>query len=208
MKRCVIVGASEIKNYDRIKSYFEEEDFFVFCDGGFKHNMFLNVVPNLIIGDFDSYSYEDFNVETISLPKEKDDTDTIYAVKEMLKRNYDYFLLIGVTGKRLDHTLANLSILLMIYEQNKKAMIVDDFSEIEIVGKEKVYIKDNYKYFSLLNIYGIAKGVEIKNAKYNLKDASITTSYQYAVSNECLKDKICEVSVEKGNLLLIKIIDE
>lgn len=209
MKRCVIVGASKIENYDRIKSYLKKDDFFVFCDGGLNHKDFLGVYPNLIVGDFDSYDFKNFDIETIFLPKEKDDTDTFYAAKEMLKRGFDKFLLIGVTGKRLDHTLANLSILLMFYEKNKSAMIIDDHFEAQIVGKDKVYIENNrYKYFSLLNIYGKVEGVNIKNAKYNLKDETIKTDYQYAISNETLNDKCSEVYVNSGNLLLIKIIDE
>lgn len=208
MKRCVIIGASSIKNYDRIKGYLKKDDFFVFCDGGLNHKDALGVDANLIVGDFDSFKFKNFNVQTIFLPREKDDTDTVYATKEMIKRGYDSFLFLAVTKKRLDHTLANLSILLMLYGKNKKAMIVDDFSEIEIVGKSPVYIEDKYKYFSLLNIYGNIKNVNIKNAKYNLENAQIKTDYQYAISNECLKGKTAEVFVEEGNLLLIKIIDE
>lgn len=208
MKRCVIVGASKIENYQRVKSYLKEDDFFIFCDGGLNHKEFLNVFPNLIVGDFDSYEFKNFNIETIILPKEKDDTDTFYATKEMIRRGFCDFLFIGCTGKRLDHTLANLSILLMLYEKNKKAKIIDDHFEIEIVGKDTVYIENKYKYFSLLNIYGKVEGVNIKNAKYNLKDEIIKTNYQYAISNETLNGKIAEVFVKCGNLLLIKIIDE
>ena len=52
--------------------------------------------------------------ETIVLPCEKDDTDTVFAVKEALKRGFQDFLLIGVIGGRLDHTLGNVSLLLML----------------------------------------------------------------------------------------------
>lgn len=39
-------------------------------------------------------------------------TDTVYAMKEAIKRGFDTFLLIGVVGGRLDHTLGNVSMLL------------------------------------------------------------------------------------------------
>lgn len=208
MKRCVVIGGADINNYKRVSSYFKSEDFFVFCDCGLNHKDLLKVIPNLIIGDFDSHSNPNCDIETIILPTEKDDTDTVYAVKEMIKRGYDEFLLVGVVGNRLDHTLGNLSILLMLYNENKKVLIVDDYSEIEILGKEKIYLDTRYKYFSLVNIFGVAKGINIKNAKYNLENAEIKMDYQYGISNEVEKNKIAEVSVDNGNLLLIKIISE
>ena len=88
MARCVIVSAAEIKNYEKVKSYFKSDDFFVFCDGGLNHRNGLGVEPNLIVGDFDSFYKKDFGIETIVLPCEKDDTDTFFDVKEALKSGF------------------------------------------------------------------------------------------------------------------------
>ena len=205
MKRCVIVGGADINNYEYIKSCLHNDDFIVFCDSGLKHLDALQVQPGLIVGDFDSHDNQHLNVETIVLPCEKDDTDTVFAVKEAVKRGYYEFLLIGVVGARLDHTLGNVSILLYLDSLGKKGKIIDDYSEMEIVSNEPAYINDSYAYFSLLNISGTAKGVTIENAKYPLDNAEITCEYQYGISNEVLQGKIAKVSVEKGNLLLVKI---
>lgn len=117
----------------------------------------LQVKPGLIVGDFDSHENPHWDVETIVLPCEKDDTDTVYAVKEAVKRGCDEFLLIGVVGARLDHTLGNVSILLYLHSLGKKAIIIDDYSEMEIVSDKPVYIPDRYAFFSLLNVSGCAK---------------------------------------------------
>ena len=74
-------------------------------------------------------------VETIILPHEKDDTDTVYAVKEAVSRGFSDFLLIGVIGDRFDHSLGNISILLMLDSLGKTAKIVDDYSEMEEYAK-------------------------------------------------------------------------
>ena len=86
MKRCVIVGGADINNYEYIKNCLHNDDFIVFCDSGLKHLKGLGVSPNLIVGDFDSHDNPNLEVETIVLPCEKDDTDTVFAVKEALKR--------------------------------------------------------------------------------------------------------------------------
>ena len=204
MKRCVIVGGAGINNYDYIRSRLHVDDYIVFCDSGLRHLEPLQVKPSLIVGDFDSHDNPHLDVETIVLPCEKDDTDTVFAVKEAIKRGFDDFLLIGVVGARLDHTLGNVSILLYLDSFGKKGIIIDDYSEMEIVSNEPAYIEDSYAFFSLLNVSGTAKGITIENAKYLLNNAEITCEYQYGVSNEVIPGKTAKVSILEGKLLLIK----
>ena len=204
IERCVIVGGADINNYDFIREKLCVDDFMIFCDSGLKHMENLQVQPSLIVGDFDSHENPHLDVETIVLPCEKDDTDTVYAVKEALKRGYDNFLLIGVVGARLDHTLGNVSILLYLDSLGKKGCIIDDYSEMEIVSSEPVSLCDDYSFFSLLNISGCAKGITITGAKYPLIDGEITCEYQYGVSNEVLPGQAARLSVNEGRLLLIK----
>ena len=205
MARCVIVGGADINNYGFIREKLRANDYVVFCDSGLKHLERLRVQPSLIVGDFDSHENPHLDVETIVLPCEKDDTDTVFAVKEALKRGFDEFLLIGVVGARLDHTLGNVSILLYLDSLGKKGYIIDDYSEMEIVSGNSVSITDEYAFFSLLNITGCAKGITITGAKYPLADAEISCEYQYGVSNEVLPGEKVVISVMCGKLLLIKI---
>lgn len=204
MRRCVIVGGAEIRDYPTIRQYLRTDDFFLFCDSGLRHMEGLNAAPDLIVGDFDSHANPHLPVETIVLPCEKDDTDTVFAMKTAVARGFCDFLLLGVIGGRLDHTLANVSALLWLYHQGKTAVAVDDFSEMEIVSENAVQIPAHFPFFSLLNISGTAEGVTIKNAKYPLDNAAIRCDYQYGVSNEVLPGKTAEVTVAKGELLLIK----
>lgn len=206
MRRCVIIGGAGIERYDIVRARLRDDDYFVFCDSGLRHAEGLGASPDLIVGDFDSHENPHMDVETIVLPREKDDTDTFFAAKEMLSHGFEEFLLVGVIGARLDHTLANLSILLMLDTAGKTAKAVDDYSEMEIVSSGPAFIEDTYSFFSLLNITGEAEGVTIENAKYPLENAAIECDYQYAVSNEVLPGKVARVSVAKGRLLLIKVI--
>lgn len=208
MKKCVIVGGADIRDYGRIRGLLTEEMVFIFCDSGLRHLEALGRKPDLIVGDFDSHVNPHMDVETIVLPHVKDDTDTVFAVKEALRRGFEEFLLIGVVGGRLDHTLGNVAILLMLDSAGKKAVIADDFSDMEIVSRERALIPDRYSYFSLLNITGTAKGVTIRNALYPLSDAEITCEYPIGVSNEVLPGKTAEVTVKEGRLLIIKVLKE
>ena len=205
MQRCVIIGNADITKYELVKKCLRPDDYFVFCDGGLKHMDKLCIKPDLIIGDFDSASDPHMNVETITLPCEKDDTDTFYAVKEAVKRGFDEFLFAGVVGNRFDHTMGNISILLYLDSLGKKGCIIDDYSEMEIVSRQRAEIPDSFSYFSLLNISGLARGVTITGAKYPLTDAEITCDYAYGISNEVLPGETARVSLREGRLLLLKI---
>lgn len=206
--KCVIVGAAEIGNYEKIKEYLGASDFYIFCDGGLRHMESLGVEPDLIVGDFDSYPRSEAvktAAELITLPCEKDDTDTVFAVKEALARGFTDFLLVGVVGQRLDHTLGNLSVLLMLNKAGAAGKIIDDYSEMLLVSDSTAYVDDSFSFFSVLSVGGKALGISEKNAKYTLENASISSEYQYGISNEVLPGKTAEISVTSGRLLLIKV---
>lgn len=204
MNRCVIIGGADIRCYERIRQRLTPEDFCIFCDSGLKHQQSLQRMPDLIVGDFDSHENPHMAVETIVLPCEKDDTDTMFAVREALRRGYEDFLLIGVIGARLDHTLGNVGILLYLDAQGKRGRILDDYSEMEIVSRQTAEIDASFAFFSLLNISGLARGITITGAKYPLTEGEITCEYQYGVSNEVLPGQTAQVSLREGKLLLIK----
>ena len=201
----MIVGGADINNYEYLKNIIMEDDYVIYCDSGLKHMDKLGLKPSLIVGDFDSHVNPHMDVETIVLPTEKDDTDTFFAAKEGVKRGFGDFVLIGVIGERLDHSLANVSILLYLRAAGKTSQIIDDYSVMKIVGSETEYIPDEYSFFSLLNVTGKANGITIKNAKYELENGSISADYQYGVSNEITPGKVAEVSVSDGELLLVMV---
>ena len=92
-----------------------------------KHQKGVCITPNLIVGDFGSYKNPHLDIETIVLPREKDDTDAAFAVKEALKRGFQDFLLVGMIGGRLDHVLGNVP--LMLDTQGTNVKVLDDCGE-------------------------------------------------------------------------------
>lgn len=215
MKRCVIVGGADIAGYGRVRSFLEEDDYMIYCDSGLRHMEGLGAAPSLIVGDFDSHEDPHLDIETITLPIAKDDTDTVFAMKEGLRRGFRDFLLLGAVGARLDHSLVNIYILNTLEDNGCRGMIADDYSEISLIASRTdgdglrhdgtAFIDSGYPYFSLIATEGAAHGVTIRNAKFPLEDSDITPGYQFATSNEALPGKTAKVSVKDGRLLLVKI---
>ena len=210
MSRCVIVSAGELRDYARARDFLHEGDFFVFCDGGLAHADGLGIKPDLVVGDFDSCDagvlakWHD-SCKIVQLPREKDDTDTLFAVKLALEKGFDDFLLLGAMGGRFDHALGNVSILLYLQGLGKKALLVDDYSVMQIAGSEPLLIEDSCSYFSVLTVAGDVSGVNIKNAKYPLENASLSSDFQLGISNEVLPGKVAQVSVEHGRMLVVTV---
>ena len=121
-----------------------------------------------------------------------------------LRRGFDDFLLVGVSGWRLDHTLVNVYLLVMLREQGKRALLVDDYAEMELIGSEPTEISDKYPFYSLVNITGTARGITETGCKFPLDNGEIRCDYQYGTSNEVLSGQTAVVSVKEGNLLLIR----
>ena len=204
MGRCVIVGGGPIGDYARARAALRPDDYLIYCDSGLRHAAGLGVPPALTVGDFDSHPRPESADRVIVLPREKDDTDTVYAAREGMRRGFGEFLLLGVIGGRLDHTLANVGILLMLDAAGKRALALDDYSEMEIVSRQ-AEVSDAWPFFSLLAVDGPAEGVAIREAKYPLENARIDAAYPYGVSNEALPGRSARISVEKGRLLLIRV---
>ena len=202
--RCVVVGGAEIRNYARVRAYLRAEDFVIYCDSGLKHRVGLGAAADLILGDFDSWENPHAETETIVLPVVKDDTDTAFAVKEALRRGFSDFLLVGVIGGRLDHTLGNLQLLYRLDGLGKTALALDDQSEITVVSRRPALVGPEFPYFSLLNLTGEAREVCIEGAKYELSGAEIPCDDPYAVSNEPLPGQTARITVGTGRLLLIR----
>ena len=213
--RCVIVGGAGMDDYCRARSYLKEGDYVIYCDSGLRHMEALGAEPSLIVGDWDSYTDPGLDAETITLPVIKDDTDSVFAAKEAMRRGFRDFLILGGAGGRLDHTLVNVYLLTMLHNAGCEGVLADDGSEMRLVASAidadgatragEADIEDSYPFFSLLAMEGPARGVSIINAKYLLNDAVIEPGYQYATSNEVLPGKMAHVTVTDGRLLLIKI---
>ena len=204
MRRCVIVGGAALGNAEEIRACLRGDDFFVYCDCGLRHEAALGRAPDLIVGDFDSSEDPHAAAETIVLPHVKDDTDTYFAAKEALRRGFREFLLLGVVGARLDHTLGNLALARMLEHAGAHTLIVDPYSEMEIVS-DGAAVPENFPYFSLLPLGGAARGVSVTGAKFPLRDAMLEPDSSLGVSNEVLPGKTAQISVREGTLLLVRV---
>ena len=197
----VIFAGSEIRNYDFVDV---TADLIICADRGIVHAERLGIIPDIVTGDFDSYVGEIPVCREIfrSVP-EKDDTDTMLAVKLALERGADDIRLYGATGGRFDHTFANIQALVYAHEHNCKMTIYDESNIITVQGKgTERYAKYKDWYFS---VFALSERLHVKKmtgVKYPVEDYVFTQSFPLGVSNEITDTAV--VTIEKGLALIVR----
>lgn len=200
MRKCIVIGASPIIS-QHIKR--EKEDFVIACDGGYIHCKNQHLLCDLWVGDHDSLKEEKEEIQSILLPSKKDDTDVLYAIKIGIKKGFKDFELYGCTGGRIDHFIANIQILIFLKQVGCNGIIIDDTQSIFVLKNEKISLRGNKEMISIFALTSVAKGVTLKNLKYELKDATLTDSMPIGVSNEFINQQ-ASIEVKDGILLVIK----
>ena len=203
MKAFIYTGGSI--DASGITEHPKADDLCIAADRGYKNAQILGERLDIILGDFDSYTDKlPDGVEVLTVPEEKDFTDTQMAVKEALKRGADDIVFIGGLGGRLDHTLSNISILAELFKMRVHAVMTDGTNRIRYIDSTSTLIaRSHFKYLSIIAVSEKLKGVSIEGCKYPLTSATLFRSNQYAVSNE-IDGNCALISVRKGACFVIE----
>lgn len=199
-RRCVIVSGGTFSPVSGIS----EGDFIIACDSGYAHCAHLGVKPDLLISDFDSYDGSvapDIAVDR-HIP-EKDDTDTMLAVRYAIEQGFSEILLCCALGGRLDHLLANLQTMIYARRKGLRVSLLSEDTEIYALHSETLAIPRREGWsLSLFAMDGPCRGVTIRGAYYPLDHAELLPSFPLGVSNRWAAEKAL-VSVEEGILMVI-----
>ena len=126
----VILASGLFPTTERALRYLREADFLACCDGAANDCVAAGFKPDVIVGDGDSIApnvmerYAD-RVVRIAEQETNDLSKTFHHCLQLGRR--DSFVILGATGKREDHALANLALLMDYAEEHADVMMVSDF---------------------------------------------------------------------------------
>lgn len=199
-KRCFIVGAGSFSGLSVLP---EPDDLIIAADGGYTYLKELNIEPDVLIGDFDSLELIPEHRELIRHSPLKDDTDMALAVAYAAEEGYRTFFIYGGLGGRLDHTLANLSLLNGMSKQGLESYLIGEKMIITAISEEAVFFSENMKgTISVFCMGEKATGIYEKGLKYGLEDAVMTADVTLGVSNEFIGTE-SSISTKTGTLVII-----
>ncbi len=201
--RAIVIAGGTIETPAFYKLMIAPEDYILCADSGYHNAEKIGVVPNLVIGDFDSSKKSGVptGVPVMVLPVEKDRTDLHECIVCAMEKGATEILLFGARGSRLDHSLAAISLLYMGLEQGVHIRLIDEHNEIFMFEKHiEIKKREGYK-LSLLPLTA-ARGICTKGLYYGLHDASMFWGNPYGVSNEFIADE-ASVTVESGVMMVV-----
>ena len=181
------------------------------ADSGLKIFHESGIEPDLCIGDFDSLNeelakyYKSFD-NTVLLKPEKDFTDTEVAVEKIIDMNPDRVVILGATGTRIDHTMANISLLKRFCDAGIEAYIIDANNRIRVITEPVTLRKDAYDFISLMPLGDKVTGLTLSGFKYDVSDIMLTHGVSLGISNEIVKEE-ASINFSEGYLILMETID-
>ena len=199
MKRCIIFCAGELADMPFLPG---AEDLVIAADGGLRHCRGLEIVPDVILGDFDSLGQIPAGAQVF--PVEKDDTDTMLAVRRGLAEGCREFVILGgLEGPRLDHTVANFQTLQFLAEHGAVGYLVGKREIVTVIRQESVeFPKTAEGIISLFCLGADARGVTIEGLQYTLTDGTMRAGFPLGVSNHFVGSP-ARITVKEGSLLAI-----
>lgn len=207
--KCAIISNGDINDYVFAKKQIQHYDLIICADGGAKHALAMDIVPHVIVGDLDSIDenmiayFQKNHVQFCKFPPNKDYTDTELAIDYALNKKVKEITFLGAIGSRMDHTIANITLLLSLLNKGVQARILDEHNEI-MAGNGHMEIEGQIgEYVSIIPLSEKVEGVTLKGLKYPLVNATIPMGASIGVSNRFVKTK-AEVTVKNGKILLIK----
>jgi thiamine pyrophosphokinase len=203
MKKCVIIASAPADDDDILKNIDAVNSFVICADGGLDIALRNGLIPNLIIGDFDSLqgALPD-KIETIKLNMAKDDTDMMAAIKEGIQRGYRQFELYCALGGRFDHSFANFSALQYLTSQGCKAVIETKGCRVFLLTSGRLTLRKLKN--STLSVFPFGADyctVSYEGMKFPLRETQLFSNNPIGVSNEIIDDN-AQIIVHSGNALV------
>ncbi|MEA4815852.1 MAG: thiamine diphosphokinase [Lachnospiraceae bacterium] len=210
--KAVIFASADIYDYSFCKKYTDEADVIISCDGGARHCYALGIIPDYILGDFDSADpkildyYRQKGVFEKKFPKKKDETDMELAFNCAFGLGASEITILGGIGSRLDHTLGNVHLLERALLKGVKATLINEKNKAELIDGHITVKGEKGDIVSLIPFKGDVKGVTLKGMEYPLLDAYIPYDSTIGISNIMLADE-ADISFKEGLLLVIRAKD-
>ncbi len=204
-KSALIICNGEIPSQKLLQEVLRTKPFIICADGGANVARKFNIKPNIIIGDFDSITAKTkkhfSSVEQIHITDQYStdlEKSLNYAVKNKIKK----VIILGGTGKRIDHTFSNLSVVAK-YQKKIHITLKDNLHDIFLINK-KIFL--NYKIGTTLSLlpFGKCEGIITKGLQYPLKNETLEFGVREGTSNVIISSPI-SISVKKGKMFIFAL---
>ena len=192
-----------------------EPDCIIAADKGLEFLYQQNIVPDVIVGDFDSVSKKILShyvgEKTISIyqhDSKKDSSDTELAIEVAMELEHKELFILGATGNRLDHFWGNVQSLKKALDTGAKGIIWDSKNKVRLLSQDfKLKKSESFgSYFSLFPLGETVENVSLEGAKYPLENEGLTPWNSRFISNEIVEEEL-KITFDSGIVILMETRD-
>jgi thiamine pyrophosphokinase len=201
MKSILILCNGSPPSQQLFSKYRANTDYFIAADGGANIAFKLDAVPDVIIGDLDSYKGSEKEASEIIFQPSQEFNDLEKALQHAQKENGTHIYILGATGYRLDQTLKNLSVLKQFSPQFQQIRIVDNFGETRLLPPSFTNDFAIGTQLSLFPLSGKVTGITTHGLKYPLKNEFLKNGVRDGSSNEVVENPV-QITHQRGDLLM------
>jgi thiamine pyrophosphokinase len=212
MRACVLAGGM-LGDISRVSARLPEMDYVICADDGLTHAVTLGLIPDKVVGDFDSVSpatiaqYRHGHTVFDQYPSQKDKTDTQIAVDTVLDMGADEVWIVAGAGTRLDHSYANLMLLFRIAERGARAYLINQYNLVMPIVSGMEIPGEPGQVISFLPFDGEVVVEASSGLSYPLDGLRLSMTEPIGVSN-VMTGSWAYVRIKKGRLLCMKAWDE
>lgn len=202
---CVILADGQFPVNETALNFVRTADVVVCCDGAVSSLLAFGRTPDAIVGDMDSLSAElRLRFQKIIHPSSDQETnDLTKAVNYCKSCGYDNIVIVGATGKREDHTIGNIALLVDYAKMVDQVSMVTDYGVMEVVFGERTFNSKKGRQVSLFSLDPTAV-VTTSGLLYPL--ARPLTSWWQGTLNEVAGDSF-SLKIDRG-CLIVYLLDE
>lgn len=208
--KALIFGGAKIRDYAFCEQYLKERDVLICCDAGLYHAKALGLLPDYIVGDFDSADeeiltyYKEKNIPIRQFPTRKNETDMELGIFLALELGATDLVLFGGIGDRFDHTLANAHYLLSLLKKGVRARLVDDKNCVEVIDRHLTIHGNVGELVSTIPLSMEVKGITLKGFSYPLENYDLKLDDDYIAVSNMLAAEQAEIDIKEGYLFVIR----
>jgi len=208
MRRIIIFANGELPDLEKARALLRPDDFILCADGGTRHALALNLMPDLVIGDMDSLdsavwkTLEEKNIPIELFPRDKNETDLELALNKAIEMDSHEIVIVAALGGRTDHALANIALLSNTKYAVRNIALDDGIEQLQFCRAQSEVRGRSGDIVSLIPWGDPVHGIRTENLKWKLDNETLHPDKSRGISNEMTAD-VASIKIESGLLLII-----
>lgn len=204
----VVIGNGRVPAIRGVAARLRRADLLICADGGLRVARRAGVPPHILIGDFDSAPETLLawararGAQLVRHPRRKDKSDSELALDAAVDGGATQVEFLGVLGGRLEHTLANITLLVQAEARNVRAKIVDGRQELFLAQSETRVPGRRGDGVSLVPMTPRVTGITLTGFRYPLKNAAVRQGSTLTISNVIARPP-ATIRFKRGRLLVV-----